>query len=96
MAAVHTDTAAGMLHWDMTEATMRPADLKTARSQPITALPFAGAAAMGGIDWRIGTGAWTPLGATLPGTYALSDAFTDRVPTGSRSGRPTSSGWDAV
>jgi hypothetical protein len=46
----------------------------------IAALPFAGAAALSGIDWRIGSGAWTPLGAVATGTYPLTDGFTDGVP----------------
>jgi hypothetical protein len=47
----------------------------------IIALPFAGAAALNGIEWRIGAGAWRQLGAVEIGTYALNDAFTDGVPT---------------
>lgn len=46
----------------------------------IIALPFAGAAALSGIDWRIGAGAWTPLGAAATGPYPLEDRFTDGVP----------------
>jgi hypothetical protein len=45
----------------------------------ITALPFPGAAALSGIEWRIGTGAWTPLGAAAVGDYPLESVFTDGV-----------------
>jgi hypothetical protein len=151
-AEVSTDTGAGTLYWDITEAPTPPAGITTAQSQPvtaagiqtvtatglsanttyyvhfvqsdgaghesppvssqafttdlaaqvpaafapqdwaitdagtggdavlsITALPFAGAAALSGIDWRIGSGTWTSLGATGIGTYPLSNAFTDGV-----------------
>jgi surface protein len=47
----------------------------------IAALPFAGAAAISGIDWRIGTGAWITLGAATPGSYTLTDRFTDGTPS---------------
>jgi hypothetical protein len=45
----------------------------------IAALPFPGAAALSGIDWRIGSGAWVTLGAAAVGTYPLDNAFTDGV-----------------
>lgn len=45
----------------------------------ITALPFPGAAAINDIEWRIGSGAWTSLGASSVGTYPLEDTFTDGV-----------------
>jgi hypothetical protein len=45
----------------------------------ITALPFAGAAALSGIEWRIGAGVWRSLGAVTPGNYPLNDSFIDGV-----------------
>lgn len=47
----------------------------------ITALPDDGGAALASIDVRIGTGAWTALPTTGPGSHDLLDLFTDGLAT---------------
>ena len=47
----------------------------------ITALPSDGGSAITDLEAKVGAGAWVSLGGTTTGTYALTDAFTDGVPT---------------
>ncbi len=73
-AATLVPAAFAVSDWSITDAGTGGDALLT-----IGALPFDGAAAINGIDWRIGTGAWVPLGAFVPGAYLLEDLFTDGV-----------------
>lgn len=47
----------------------------------ISALPAANGSAITALQRKIGAGAWTSLGGTTTGTYALNDLFTDGAAT---------------